>query len=164
MFVDLQNDLRPCATHKSTVQFYDVGTGLSELNHPWLLPLLWRALQGRIQDFFRRGCTRLLLYFNTNKPHSFFCRIPVVLQNRRSSQGGRGGGGVRSPCTLPQNAPLLYTAIYIYIQLLYSSYPALQTLYTTIYILYTPYIEPIYTLYRPIYTSYLALYTLDKPI
>ena len=28
--------------------------------------------QGRIQDFFRRGCTRLLLYFNTNKPHNFF--------------------------------------------------------------------------------------------
>ena len=23
-------------------------------------------MQGRIQDFFRRGCTRLLLYFNTN--------------------------------------------------------------------------------------------------
>ena len=38
--------------------------------------------------FFRRGYTRLLLYFNTNKPHSFFCRIPVVLENRRSSQGG----------------------------------------------------------------------------
>ena len=30
------------------------------------------ANQGRIQDFFRRGCTRLWLYFNTNKPHSFF--------------------------------------------------------------------------------------------
>ena len=27
--------------------------------------------QRRIQDFFKRGCTRLLLYFNTNKPHSF---------------------------------------------------------------------------------------------
>ena len=42
---------------------------------------------GRIQDFFRRRCPRLLLYFNTNKPHSFFffCRIPVVLENRRSS-------------------------------------------------------------------------------
>ena len=26
--------------------------------------------------FFRRGCTRLLLYFNTNKPHSF-----LFLQN-----------------------------------------------------------------------------------
>ena len=38
--------------------------------------------------FFRRGCTRLLLYFNTNKPHSFFfCRIPVVLENHRSSRG-----------------------------------------------------------------------------
>ena len=45
--------------------------------------------QGRIQDFFRRGCTRLLLYFNTNKPHSFFFgRLPVVLENRWSSQGG----------------------------------------------------------------------------
>ena len=30
------------------------------------------VLQGRIQDFFRRGCTRLLLYFNTNKPQFFF--------------------------------------------------------------------------------------------
>ena len=39
--------------------------------------------------FPRTGCTRFLLYFNTNKPHSFsFCRIPVVLENRRSSQGG----------------------------------------------------------------------------
>ena len=29
--------------------------------------------QGRIQEvFFRRGFTRLLLYFNTNKPHAFF--------------------------------------------------------------------------------------------
>ena len=51
--------------------------------------LLW---QGRIQDFFfRRGCTRLLPYFNTNKPLTFFfCRIPVLLENRRSSRGGGG--------------------------------------------------------------------------
>ena len=48
-----------------------------------------QLVQGRIQEFFRRGCTRLLLYFNINKPHSFFfCRIPVVLENRRSSRGG----------------------------------------------------------------------------
>ena len=33
---------------------------------------LTQEAQGRIQDFFRRGRTRLLLYFNTNKPHSFF--------------------------------------------------------------------------------------------
>ena len=28
--------------------------------------------RGGSRIFFRRGCTRLLLYFNTNKPHSFF--------------------------------------------------------------------------------------------
>ena len=27
--------------------------------------------RGGSRIFFRRGCTRLLLYFNTNKPHSF---------------------------------------------------------------------------------------------
>ena len=57
--------------------------------------------RGGSRIFFRRGCTRLLPYFNTNKPHSFFCRIPVVLENRRSSQGG-----VRTPCTLPLDPPL----------------------------------------------------------
>ena len=37
----------------------------------------------------------------------FFCRIPVVLENRRSSRGG--GGGVRTPCTLPLDLPLYDT-------------------------------------------------------
>ena len=32
----------------------------------------------------------------------FFCRIPVELENRRSSQGGGG----RTPCTLPLDPPL----------------------------------------------------------
>ena len=47
--------------------------------------------QGRIQDFFEKGCTCLLLYFNTNKPHSFF-----FLQNTsciRKLQAISGGGG-----------------------------------------------------------------------
>ena len=44
------------------------------------------------------GCTCLLLYFNTNEPHSFFlCRIPVVLENRRSSQGGGSTPPAPSP-------------------------------------------------------------------
>ena len=62
-------------------------------------------LRGGSRIFFKRGCTRLLLYFNTNKPHSFFFfrRIPVVLENRRSSQRG----GVRTPCTLPLDPPLM---------------------------------------------------------
>ena len=59
--------------------------------------------RGGSRIFFRRGCTRPLLYFNTNKPHSFFCRIPVVLENRRSSQGVGGG---HTPCTLPLDPPL----------------------------------------------------------
>ena len=59
-------------------------------------------VRGGSRIFFRRGCTRLLLYFNTNKPHSFFvCRISVVLENRRSSRGGGGG-------LLPEHAPVSF--------------------------------------------------------
>ena len=60
--------------------------------------------RGGSRIFFRRGCTRLLLYFNTNKPHSFFffCRIPVVLENRKSSQGG-----CAPPAPSPQIRPCL---------------------------------------------------------
>ena len=61
------------------------------------------------------------VYFNTNKPHS--CRIPVVLENRRSS----AGGGVRTPCTLPLDPPLviitiikvcIYSLIYLFVLLI----------------------------------------------
>ena len=41
----------------------------------------YSVVRGESRIFFRRGCTRLLLYLNTNKPNSFF------LQNTR------GGGG-----------------------------------------------------------------------
>ena len=68
------------------------------------LTLVLTSLQrGGSRIFFRRGCTRLLRYFNTNKPHSLFCRKPVVLENRRSSRGV----GVCTPCTLPLDPPLL---------------------------------------------------------
>ena len=63
----------------------------------------WQAPRAGSRIFFRMGCTHLLLYFNTNKPLViiFFCRIPVVLENRRSSRGG-----MNTPCTLPLD-PLL---------------------------------------------------------
>ena len=52
--------------------------------------------QGRIQDFFSRGCTRLLLYCNTNKPQGFF-----FLQNtsciRKPQVISRG---LRTPCKI----------------------------------------------------------------
>ena len=62
--------------------------------------------RGGSRIFFRRGCTRLSLYFNTDKPHSFFfwqntscIRKPRVIS---------GGGGVRTPCTLLLDRPLHY--------------------------------------------------------
>ena len=60
------------------------------------------SFQGRIQDFFRRGCTRLLLYFNTNKPDSFF------LQNNsciRKPQVILRGGGVHPLHRPPRSTP-----------------------------------------------------------
>ena len=64
------------------------------------------GFRGGSRIFLRRGCTRLLLYFNTNKPHSFFfCRIPVVLENRRSSRGGGGGAHPLHPP--PRSAPAI---------------------------------------------------------
>ena len=72
--------------------------------------IFYQIFRGGSRIFFRRGGTRLLLYFNTNKPHSFFFgRIPVVLENRRSSQGG----GVRTPCTLPLDPPLIFESVII---------------------------------------------------
>ena len=42
----------------------------------------------------------------------FFRRIPVVLENCRSSRRGWGGGGVRTSCTLPLGLPLPITRPY----------------------------------------------------
>ena len=60
--------------------------------------------RGGSRIFFRRGCTRLLLYFKTNKPHSFF----VFLQNTsciRKPQviSGMGAHPLHPP---PRSAPV----------------------------------------------------------
>ena len=57
--------------------------------------------QGQIQDFFWRGCTRLLLYFNTNKPHSFFLQNTSCIRKLHVISGEGG-----TPCTLPPDPPL----------------------------------------------------------
>ena len=56
---------------------------------------------------FRGGsrCTRLLLYFNTNKPHSFFWQNTGCI---REPQVISGGGGGRTPCTIPLDPPLTF--------------------------------------------------------
>ena len=61
-------------------------------------------VQGRIQDCFRRECTLLLLYFNTNKPHSFFVQNISCI---KKPQVISGGGGDAHPCTLPLDPPLM---------------------------------------------------------
>ena len=60
--------------------------------------------QGQIQDFLGGGA---LISCSTSTPinhiYFFFYRIPVVLENRRSSQGA---GGVCTPYTLPLDPSL----------------------------------------------------------
>ena len=60
-------------------------------------------LTGADPGFFLGGGA--LVSWSTSTPINhivYFCRILVVLENRRSSQGG----GVRTPCTLPLDPPL----------------------------------------------------------
>ena len=63
------------------------------------------ASMGESRIFFGRGCTRLLLYFNTNKPHSFFLQNTSCIRKPQVISGAQGGG-VRTPCTLPLDPPL----------------------------------------------------------
>ena len=53
--------------------------------------------------FFRKGCTRLLLYFNTNKPHRFFWQNTSCI---RKPQVISGWGGAAHPLhPPPRSAP-----------------------------------------------------------
>ena len=60
--------------------------------------------RGGSRIFNRRGCTRLLLYFATNKPLSFFFWQNTSCIRKRQVISG-GGGGVRAPCTHPRDPP-----------------------------------------------------------
>ena len=49
------------------------------------------TFRGGSRIFFRRGCTCLLLYFNTNKPHSFFfLQNTSCIRKPQVISGGRG--------------------------------------------------------------------------
>ena len=75
----------------------------------------------------------LALYFNTNKPHSF-----SFLQNTsciRKPQVISGGGGVRTPCTLPLDPPLLVASLccfLIFLLFLFSEVSMLDFCFTYI--------------------------------
>ena len=52
-----------------------------------------------------------MLYLNTNKPHSFFLQNASCIRKSQVISGvlrGGGGGGVRTPCTLPLDSPLCH--------------------------------------------------------
>ena len=69
----------------------------------WIFALCTCAGPGGSRIFFRRWCTRLLLYFNTNKPHIFFVQNTSCI---RKPQVISGGGGLRTPCTFHLDPPL----------------------------------------------------------
>ena len=67
---------------------------------------LCAANLGADPGFFFLGGGALISY-STSTPinhivFSFFCRVPIVLENRMSSRGREG----RTPCTLPLDPPL----------------------------------------------------------
>ena len=62
------------------------------------------TVTGADPGFFLGGGALVSCSTSTPINHIFFGRIPVVLENRRSSQRGRGG--LRTPCTLPLDPPL----------------------------------------------------------
>ena len=57
--------------------------------------------RGGSRIFFRRGCTRLLLYFKTNKPHSFFLQNTSCIRKPQVISG-RGAHPLHPP---PRSAP-----------------------------------------------------------
>ena len=59
--------------------------------------------RGGSRMFFRRGYTRLLLYFNTNKPHSFFLQNTSCIRKPQVISGGEGAHPVHPP---PRSAPV----------------------------------------------------------
>ena len=58
--------------------------------------------RGGSRIFFRRGCTRLLLYFNTNKPHRFFLQNTSCIRKPQVISGGGGAHPLHPP---PRSAP-----------------------------------------------------------
>ena len=53
--------------------------------------------RGGARIFFGRGCTRLLLSFNTNKPNSFFFAEYQLYKKIAGHLGGEGGGAPPAP-------------------------------------------------------------------
>ena len=90
-----------------TILFHSLLKVAENLNRTFRLNGKCFWFRGGSRIFFRRGCTRLLLYFNTiNKPLSFFLLAEYQLYQKTA--GHLRGAGVRTPCTLPLDPPLWF--------------------------------------------------------
>ena len=97
-----------CSARKIFSSFRDgylIKQRLNNIIKCWFLLLHMQRtlLAGADPGFFLGGGALVSCSTSTPINHIvfFFCRIPVVLENRRSSQWG-----VRTPCTLPLDPPL----------------------------------------------------------
>ena len=72
--------------------------------------------RGGSRIFFRRGCTRLLLYFNTNKLHSFFFQNTSCIRKPQVMSGG-GAHPLHPP---PRSAPEILDSNFYFLILFYT--------------------------------------------
>ena len=82
----------------------------STLNQRETVQIYETNITGADPGFFLGGGVLVSCSTSTPIKHIvfFFCRIPVVLENRRSSRGGGGGDGAHPLHPPPRSAPVLY--------------------------------------------------------
>ena len=71
-------------------------------NEIGIFPRVFAEEPGADAGFFLGGGALVSCSTSTPINHSFFCRIAVLLENRRSSQGGGGAHSLHPP---PRSAP-----------------------------------------------------------
>ena len=97
-----------------TILFHSLLKVAENLNRTFRLNGKCFWFRGGSRIFFRRGCTRLLLYFNTiNKPHSFFFwQNTSCIRKPQAISGGRGGAHPVHPA--PRSAPVVSEVVWTF--------------------------------------------------
>ena len=79
-----------------------------------------------------------MLYFNTNKPHSFFLQnTSCITKPQVISRGGRGGAQPLRPP--PKCAPVIYSYIHLYTTIIFLISSSTNLIYNYIHLIYTLY-------------------------
>ena len=97
-----------------TILFHSLLKVAENLNRTFRLNGKCFWFRGGSRIFFRRGCTRLLLYFNTiNKPHSFFLLAEYQLYQKTAGHL-RGAGGAHPLHPSPRSAPVVSEVVWTF--------------------------------------------------